>query len=203
MKNNVVFLGLVAVVVSIQSAQGAGDVEAGKAKSVTCVACHALDRKGMAPEFPDLAAQVPGYIAKALADFKAGVRQNPIMAGQVASLSEQDMRDLDAYFSSLPPIYGSVSEEEGRGEGMESAKQLYRGGDVEMGIAACISCHGPGGHGIPTRFPRVAGQSPEYLEAQLLAFKSGQRPDDIMSSIAFRMSEEQIKAVSRYMHALR
>ncbi|MDH3692108.1 MAG: cytochrome c4 [Gammaproteobacteria bacterium] len=209
MKNNylVIAAGLVVLLLGRhETALGAGDVEAGKAKSVTCVACHGADGKGIGPEFPNLAGQVPGHIAKQLADYKSGEkRNNPIMAGMVAALSEQDMQDLDAYYSSLTPIYGNVSEEELTSDELETGEKLYRGGDMKLGIAACIACHGPAGHGIPPRFPRVAGQSTQYLEAQLLAFKSGQRSNDgdVMTRIAFLLSEQQIKALSKYMHAIK
>lgn len=204
MKHNMLIACLAVTLLGLQTAQGAGDAEAGKSKSGTCVACHGPDGKGIGPEFPNLAGQVPGYIAKSLAEFKQGEkRNNPIMSGMVANLSEQDMQDLDAYYSSLTPIGGALSEADQDGPEVKAGERLYRGGFAERSISSCISCHGPGGHGIPTRFPRVAGQKVEYLEAQLRAFKSGQRINDIMNQIAFLLSEQQIKDVSKYMHALK
>jgi cytochrome c553 len=182
-------------VLASATAFGAGDIEAGKAKSQACVACHGADGNSISPQFPKIAGQVPGYIATQLAAFKSGERVNGIMAGMVAGLSEQDMADLDAYYASLETKPGEAKDETLAKQG----ERLYRGGNKDMNIPACMSCHGPSGHGIPPKFPRVSGQYAEYTTAQLLAFKSGARKNDIMNPIAFRMSEQQIKAVAEYM----
>ncbi len=185
------------------------DVEAGKQKSTACAACHGVDGNSANPKYPSLAGQVPGYIADQLDLFKSGGRKNDIMAGMVAGLSMQDMADLDAYYSQQKMQPGAIAEDEldlaRRGE------RLYRGGYAPLNVAACISCHGPDGRGVPIHFPRVAGQKRAYLEDQLRAFKASyQHPEsgvrisygDIMTSIAFLLSDEQIKEVSAYMHAL-
>lgn len=183
-------------------ASAAGDPEAGKEKSKACAACHGVDGNSVNPIYPSLAGQVPGYIADQLAAYKSKRRQNEIMAGMAAALSDQDMANLDAYYASQKIAGGAVSEQEQvsalRGE------RLYRGGYAPMQIAACMSCHGPSGHGVPRRFPRVAGQQRQYLETQLLAFKAGKRKGylDIMARIAFRLSEQQIKDLAAYMYAL-
>lgn len=196
-------LGLALVLASaLAHAQLAGDASAGEEKSQTCVACHGADGIGTAPENPNLAGQVPGYIADQLARFKSGQRENAIMAGMSAGLSEQDMADLDAYYSSMDAPRGAVPEDEA-----ESARRggaLYRGGDESMDIAACMSCHGPSGGGIPTRFPQVAGQKREYLLASLQAYKSGERQSDadIMNDIAFLLSQQQMEDLAAFMHAL-
>lgn len=196
-------LGLVLVLATgIAQAETAGDAEAGKAKSETCAACHGPDGIGTTPENPDLAGQVPGYIADQLARFKSGERENAIMAGMAADLSEQDMADLDAYYSSLPAASGAVPED--RAEAAERGARLYRGGDQSMEIAACMGCHGPNGRGIPTRFPRVAGQKQTYLVNALEAFKSGERQSDgdIMNSISFLLTPQQMEDLAVFMHAL-
>lgn len=183
-----------------QPALGAGDAQAGKAKAQACAACHGLDGKSPNPQWPHLAGQVPGYIAKQLAAFKSGTRKDSVMSGIAAKLSEQDMADLDAYYSELPPTEGTATDLELAKKG----ERLYRGGNRDTGVAACMGCHGPAGHGIPPHFPRVSGQNMAYLEKALLAFKRGERKDEreIMSRIAFFMSEEEIKAVAQYMHGL-
>lgn len=196
-------LGLALVLASaLAHAQLAGDAEAGEQKSQTCVACHGADGIGTTPENPDLAGQVPGYIADQLARFKSGQRQNAIMAGMVAGLSEQDMADLDAYYSSLDGPKGAVPEDQA--ESARRGGELYRGGDESMEIAACMSCHGPSGRGIPTRFPRVAGQKREYLLSSMQAFKSGERQSDagIMNDIAFLLTQQQMEDLAAFMHAL-
>ena len=188
--------------VMIAPAQAAnGNVAAGQAKAAVCAGCHGADGNGGAdPLWPRLAGQDPAYIAKQLADFKSGARKDPIMAGMVAGLSAKDMRDIGAYYASLKPKPGAARDAQLAKQG----EKVYRGGDAKMGVSACMSCHGPSGHGIPPRFPKVSGQNAAYARKQLLAFKAGSRANDneIMTRIAFRMSEQEIKAVSEYMAGL-
>lgn len=185
------------------------DLEAGKEKAKTCASCHGADGNSSNPAYPSLAGQVPGYIAAQLSLFKSGQRKNDIMAGMAAGLTEQDLADLDAYYSSQQITPGSVSEEEK--ESVKRGERLYRGGYAPLQIASCISCHGPRGNGVPLRYPRVAGQHRKYLEDQLMSFKASyETPEigsrfsygDIMTRIAFLLSDQQIKDVSAYMHAL-
>lgn len=180
--------------------QADGDPAAGQAKSQICAGCHGLDGNSLMPQNPVLAGQVPGYIAQQLAQFKSGVRKNAIMAGMTQLLSKQDMQDLDAWFSSQTAPPRTVSA--GDLELAHTGEKLYRGGDSEMSVPACMGCHGPAGFGIPPNYPRLTGQWPTYLENQLLAFKDGQRASPIMGPIAFRLSAEQIKALAVYMSAL-
>lgn len=184
----------------VMAMQG-GNPDAGKAKSTTCAACHGTDGNGGADRsVPKLAGQVPEYIVEQLAEFKAGKRKNPVMMGMAAPLTEQDMKDLAAYYSDQKPKPGGAASEALARQG----ERLYRGGNAKTGVPACMSCHGPSGHGIPSRFPRVSGQSAAYSERQLLDFKAGRRTDDddTMTRIAFRMYESEIKAVSEYMAGL-
>ncbi len=170
-------------------------------KIVACAACHGADGNSVIPENPKLAGQVPGYIADQLAKFKSGERENAIMAAQVANLTEEDMKEIDAFYVAQQPQLGAISED--MQEMALIGEKIFRGGEPSMSISACMSCHGPSGHGIPTRFPKVSGQHIEYLEASLLAYKSGSRVSDVMNPIAFRLSEQQIKALSLYMHGLK
>lgn len=181
----------------------AGDVDQGKIKSATCAACHGADGNSSIPVNPNLAGQVPGYIAAQLKAFKSGERKNAIMAGQSAGLSDEDMADLDAYYASLPAKITSNLTEEDKALAEEGEK-LYRGGFADRGISACMSCHGPSGHGIPKNYPRVSAQHKEYIEQQLLAYKKGTRTgyNNIMSDIAFGLSELQIKQLAAYMAGL-
>ena len=183
------------------SAQGiAGDPAAGEAKAQACMACHGADGNSANSGFPSLAGQVPGYIAGQLAAFKSGKRANAIMMGLAQPLSAEDMADLDAWYASQTIAPRSISEDQlalaSEGE------PLYRGGSAELAVPACMACHGPAGYGMPSNYPRVAGQWPEYLEGQLLAFKSGERAGKIMGPIAHRLSAQQIHALSVYMSAL-
>ncbi len=190
---------LLAVVAT--AARAAGDPEAGQAKAQACAACHGADGNSADPNNPKLAAQVPGYIAAQLAAFKSGARaNNAIMAGMAAPLSDEDMRNLDAYYASRSATPGAVSE--ANVELAREGEKVFRGGYRPMEIAACMSCHGPTGSGIPPLYPRVAGQHAAYLESTLLAYKSGERTNAIMNDIAFRLSGSQIKALATYMQGL-
>ena len=189
--------------VAATNVHAAGDAQAGESKSVTCAACHGTGGISSIAANPNIAGQVPGYIAAQLKAFKSGKRSNAIMAGQSAMLSAEDMADLDAYYSAQPAkVTSSLSDEQK--ELAEIGRAIYRGGFRERGISACMSCHGPSGHGIPKNFPRVSAQHVEYLEQQLLAYKKGERKgyNDIMSDIAFGLSELQIKQLSAYMAGL-
>lgn len=177
-----------------------GDAEAGKLKSATCVACHDVDGNNPSDQFPKLAGQVPGYIAEQLALFKSQKRNDPVMSSMVATLSEQDMDDLDAYYSSQR--IETVSIPADRVDDAQAGKMVYRGGFAEFSVPACMGCHGPSGAGIPPLYPRLGGQHAAYIESQLLAFKKGDREDPIMQSVAFPLSEEQIKQLALYLSAL-
>lgn len=182
----------------------AAKIKAGEEKAKQlCASCHGADGNSANPQFPSLAGQVPGYVSDQLQRFKSGERANDIMKGIAAGLADEDMAGLDMYYTSQSIAPGAVPEEDKKMA--ERGERLYRGGYAPMSVSACMSCHGPSGHGVPRQYPRVAGQKREYLEQQLLAFKSGKRMSysDIMNSIAFRLSEQQIKEVSAYMHALK
>lgn len=186
------------VLLDLGAALAAGDTAAGKTKSALCVACHGPDGNSANPEWPKLAGQQAEYIVKQLKDFKSGARQNPLMTGIAAGLSETDMENLAAYFSSQKVKAVGITDAElaKRGE------RLYRGGSRKMQVSACMACHGPAGQGVPPRFPSVSGQHATYSEIQLQAFKEGKRRNEIMRAIAARMSKDEIKAVAVYMSGL-
>ncbi len=178
-----------------------GNAAAGQAKAAVCAGCHGADGNGGAdPLWPKLAGQDPDYIAKQLADFKSGARKDPIMAGMAAPLSAADMKNIGAYYASLKAKPGAARD----AQMARLGEKVYRGGNAKMGVSACMSCHGPSGHGIPPRFPKVSGQNAAYTNKQLLAFKAGTRANDgeTMTRMAFRMSEQEIRAVSEYMTGL-
>lgn len=181
----------------------AADVEAGKAIATqVCAACHGPDGNSMAPNFPNLAGQPAGYTADQLMRMKAGARTVPEMTGFVAELSAEDMQNLGAFYAAQAPRPAAIPETDV--EAAERGEKVYRGGLKSMRVAACMSCHGPSGHGVPELYPRVANQHRAYLTKQLLAYKSGERQSegDIMNDIAFKLSEQQIEDLAAYMHAL-
>ena len=183
-----------------KTAFGAGDAEAGKSKAAVCTACHGPDGNSTVPDFPKIAGQIPGYVAEQLAAYKTGERANAIMAGLVLTMSEQDMLDIDAYYAQFEGSKASIDESElvaaNRGQ------EIYRHGLSQYSVPACMACHGPGGNGIPSRYPKVSGQFKEYLVTALSEFKSGVRVNEEMNTIAFRLSAQQIEDLALYMQAL-
>ncbi len=177
-----------------------GDAEAGKSKAGTCVACHGQDGNSATPMYPKIAGQHPGYTVDQLKAYKSGERQNAVMQGMVSALSEQDMKDIAAFYATQEVEPGVADESlVGRGQA------IYRGGDDEKGIPACIACHGPTGKGIPVAgYPAIGGQHAQYVLTQLQAYADGDRqgPDDIMGPIAGRLSQQDMQAVSSYVEGL-
>lgn len=179
----------------------AGDPTRGKGLSASCAACHGADGNSVNPEWPKLAGQGEAYLYKQLVDYREGRRQNALMAGQVANLSNQDMRDLAAFYASQTITPGTADASM-----VELGEQIYRGGNAATGVAACIACHGPNGQGNPAAmFPKVAGQHAAYSAAQLRYFRDESRANDngrMMRNIARRMTDAEIEAVSQYMAGL-
>lgn len=190
-----------AMLLAAGGAYAAGDAEAGKSKSQTCAACHMPDGNSVNPIWPKLAGQHPSYLAKQLQDFKAGIRKDPTMNAMVAPLSEQDMLDLSAYFASQTVGIGSADAEKAA-----LGKQLYLGGNLDKGIAACMSCHGPSGAGNPgAKFPSLSGQHPAYVVKALSDFRNNARSNDLngmMRDVAAKMSDVEIQAVAEYITGL-
>jgi len=189
-------------------AQANGDAAAGQAKSAVCSACHGTDGNSQMNIYPTLAGQHAAYLEKQLHDFKlAGEtggkdgRNAAIMLPMVASLSQQDMADLAAYYASQTMSPNTTPEAVvARGE------QLYRGGDQARGITACMACHGPRGVGTSlSGFPRISGQHAEYIKSQLELFRSGERANDLngmMRDIAAKLTDEDIAVLSQYVGGL-
>ena len=184
------------------SAFADGTAAAGEAKSTSCAACHGVDGNSSNPQWPTLAGQHKQYIVKQLKAFKGGQRQDPLMSPMAASLSEDDMADLAAYFSSKASTGGEADAGK-----VSAGQRLYRGGDANTGVAACEACHGPGGSGNPTAmYPAIRGQHSTYVETQLKAYRSGTRQTDqnqMMRNVANAMSDDQIAAVAAYVQGLR
>ncbi len=187
--------------VSVMPTMAAGDASAGKGKAAVCAACHGADGNSPSNMFPKLAGQGEAYLVKQIAEFKNGARENAVMAPMVAALTEQDIADLSAYYSSNKVTPGAVSE-----DFLNAGKTLYRAGNKESGVPACMACHGPTGAGVPAaKWPALMGQHSTYLEAQLKAFSSGVRsndPNSMMRDIASKMTEAEMKAVAAYASGL-
>ncbi len=196
-----VLTGLAISVAASAWAEG-GNAEAGKTKSATCAACHGADGNSVNPEWPKLAGQHPSYIAKQLANFKEDARVNPSMSPMAKPLSEQDMADLAAYFSSQVKKPGEADQTK-----VALGEQMYKGGNNATGVAACAACHGPTGTGNPaSNFPSLSGQHATYIKNQLNAFRKGERANDagkMMRNVAAKMTDAEIEAVAEYIAGLK
>ena len=181
-----------------------GDADAGQGKSAICAACHGVDGNSVVPIWPKIAGQHSAYLQRQLALIKGGERPVPEMAGIVISLTDQDMADISAYFSSQATSAG-LTDEALRASG----ELIYRSGNSETDTPACSSCHGPAGEGNPlSDYPQIAGQHSVYSEKMLNGFRAGTTWGDddassqIMTEVTNRMTDEEIKAVASYIQGL-
>jgi cytochrome c553 len=165
-----------------------------------CAACHGADGNSAISANPKLAQQHPDYIVKQLQEFKSGKRANAIMMGMSAALSEQDMKNIAAWLETKAAKKGFAKDK----ELVTLGERIYRGGIADRQIAACAGCHSPTGAGIPSQYPRLAGQHADYAVAQLTAFRDGVRKNNTqMTQVAAKLNDREIKAVSDYVAGLR
>lgn len=192
-----------------------GDATAGAGKAAACAACHGLDGNSSDPQYPKLAGQHERYIARQLALYKSGERENPIMLGFAATLSAQDMRDIGAYFASQKVVPGVADDSliaEGPNQGRKFyavGEKLYRAGKSGGSVPACQACHGPTGTGNPgPAWPSLGGQHAGYTATQLTAFRDGKvwgkdaNANAIMAGVAAQLSDEEIQALATYIEGL-
>ncbi|MFO1307818.1 MAG: c-type cytochrome [Burkholderiales bacterium] len=192
-------------------AQAPAKPDPAKAREIVnqvCAACHGADGSSPTPANPSLAGMPADYITTQLSHFKAGIRQNAIMQGMTAALTDADMVSLGAYFAGQTPKPQQAKDAALAREG----QRLWRAGDPANGVPACSACHGPTGAGVPKNYPRLSGQWSDYTLAQLKAFKSGERGMDkggkdingrIMVGVVRGMTEAQMKALADYAQGLR
>jgi len=184
-----------------QKAAPTGSVDAGRAKSATCAACHGVDGNSVTPDWPSLAGQHPDYIARQLKAFKAGERKSVTMMPFAQMLSDQDVADVAAYFAAQKPT------PKGADPALVSlGQQIYRGGIPARGTPACIACHGPTGHGNPfAAYPRISWQHAAYVTKSLQDYKSGERASDanqMMRNVASLLRDDEIRALASYVQGL-
>lgn len=199
------FLPLAALLLGFHSsAHAAGDPKAGETKAAVCAACHMVDGNSSDPQYPKIAGQHERYIARQLSLYKSGERDNAIMLGFAAALSDQDMADLGAYFASQKIRPGTADEAL-----VAQGQALYRGGNPQTSIPACMACHGPTGRGNPgAKYPALGGQHADYTQAQLTAYRAGAvhgkdaNANVIMSEVAKALSDEEIRALASYLEGL-
>jgi cytochrome c553 len=209
-------LALAALLLCVQANNAAepSKAEAAKADTVkgqaiaakVCVACHGTDGNSPAPVNPKLAGQFPEYLQKQLNNFKQvngkAERPNPVMMGFASALTPEDVRNVAAYYAGQQAKPGTARNK----DTIALGQKLWRGGDVSRNVPACASCHGATGGGMPIQYPRLAGQHAEYVEAQLKAFRVGERANDanrMMRAVAAKLTDAEIKAVADYVAGLK
>ena len=188
-----------------QSIQGeeAGNAAAGEAKAVACVACHGNDGTSTIPDYPHIAGQNAKYLEIQMRQMRDGERNIPLMAGQLDAMSDQDLKDIAAYYASQPGKIGQASP-----ENLELGERIYRGGILDKNVAACTACHSPNGNGNTLAgFPRISGQPVGYTVTQLKSYREEERTSDeyvsgMMRDIAARMTDSEIEAVANYIQGL-
>jgi cytochrome c553 len=165
---------------------------------VACITCHGPKGQSAVSSWPKLSAQHAAYTVKQLKSYKDGTRVNAIMMGMAMPLNDQDMVNIATYLSQQAPSQG-VAENK---ETILLGQSIYRGGIASKGVQACAGCHSPNGAGIPSQYPRQGGQWADYSYNQLINFNQGTRKNLQMNSIAGKLSDQEMKAVSDYMAGL-
>ncbi len=168
--------------------------------TAVCLACHGVDGNSAVTANPKLAGQHPEYLAKQLHEFKEGKRNNAVMKGFAATLSDDDIRNLAAWANSKKPKAGFAKDK----TLVALGEKIYRGGIADRQVPACAGCHSPNGAGLPSQYPRLSGQHADYTAGQLTAFRDGVRKNSLpMTQVAAKMNDREIKAVADYIAGLR
>jgi len=195
-----------ALLVSAQVFASEGDATKGKEKSLACQGCHGPDGNSLSDEWPNLAEQHADYLSKQLHNFQSGARKNETMTGMAATVNDEDIKDITAYFSSQKINRAAIAEEKFDPQLLKIGRKIYKGGNIYSGAPACAGCHGPNGAGnAPGKFPRLSGQKITYVTKQLKDFAAATRTNDprsIMQNVASHLSDKEITAVATYIRSL-
>lgn len=204
---SVTSISLSALLFSLSAlAISAGDPAKGQEKSMTCQGCHGPDGNSLGPQYPNLAGQHAGYLSKQLHNFQSGERKDPTMTSMAATVNDEDIKDITAFFNSQKLKTAEIEAQSFDPQLLMVGRKIYKGGNMYSGVPACAGCHGAHGAGnAPGKFPRLDGQKIEYVTKQLKDFAAATRSNDprsIMQNIASRLSEKEIKAVATYIRSL-
>lgn len=180
-----------------------GDAQAGQAKTAVCTACHGPSgNDSLLPNVPKLGGQGERYLTKQLLDIKSGTRAVPLMTGMLNAMTDQDLADIAAWFSSQAAPQGAVDPAK-----RALGETLFRAGNASIGVAACSACHAPNGAGNHAAgYPALSGQDVAYTELQLKAFRAGERMNDeaeVMRTTAARLNDAEIAALASFISGLR
>lgn len=175
------------------------DLAKGAATAAVCSGCHSIDGSRGSPAQPILQGQHPEYLVKQLTEFKSKHRANAIMMGMAAPLSEEDMKNVAAFYASKQAKPGFAKD----ADLAKLGEKIYRGGIADRSIPACSGCHGPSGAGIPVQYPRLAGQHADYTAAQLTAFRNGTRKNSVpMTGVSAKLNDREIQALAEFIAGL-
>lgn len=194
--------GAAAAPVKVDAAKGATLYDTGDAARglPACVACHGAAGNSTIATNPKLAGQIESYLHKQLVDFSGADRNQALMTTYAKMLTEEEKKNISAYLGAQKQSAGAAKSK----ETLDLGKKIYRGGIADKGVAACASCHGANGAGLPIQYPRLSGQHQDYTVAQLVNFRTGARKNSApMSALAKRMSDEEMKAVADYIAGLK
>ena len=196
-------LSALLLILATSTALAQGDAQAGQAKTAVCAACHgASGNDSLLPNVPKLGGQGERYLTKQLVEIKSGTRAVPLMTGMLNAMTDQDLADIAAWFSSQSAPQGAVDPAK-----RELGETLFRAGNASIGVAACSACHAPNGAGNHAAgYPALSGQDAAYTELQLKAFRAGERMYDeaeVMRTNAARLNDAEIAALASFISGLR
>jgi cytochrome c553 len=192
---------------SLTCAQGNAQAGFTKSDDERCQECHGQDGNGdmgdgvgNVGKFPKLAGQNLDYLVKQLRDFRSGARNNDTMTINAKSVSEADLLDIAAYYSSLPTMHGEGGSKNAK---YQKAHALFTEGDPGRGLPPCQSCHGKAGKGgVDASIPIIGGQHIKYLQKQLTEWRAAERtnsPGNIMGHTAAILTDADIEAFADYL----
>ncbi|MCS0809377.1 cytochrome c4 [Massilia agilis] len=165
-----------------------------------CASCHGAGGNSAIATNPKIGGQFEQYVYKQLVDFTTPNRNQAIMTTYAKALSDDEKKNIAAYLATQKPTAGAARNK----DSVELGRKIYRGGIADKGVAACASCHGATGSGIPAKYPRLAGQHQDYTVAQLEAFKAGARNNSVeMTALSKRLTTDEMKAVADYVAGLK
>ena len=212
MNSNILSIVFLFSILFVSNALAAGDAAVGQTKVMICAGCHGADGNSMVPSFPKLAGLGEKYITEQLRQIKSGEREIMEMMGILNLSSDQDLQDMAAYYDSQKRSIAGAKEIELIGisdpqQAIDYGENVYRGGNMKTGVAACTGCHSPSGNGNgPAGYPGLGGQHATYIEKQLLAYRRGERMSGnnatIMQGVAANLSDKEITAVANYISGL-